>query len=154
MFDFDSLGSHPNNIPDQYIHSELAVQWETDWVILHQPGNEEEEEITHPCIVVEWIHIAICNGFIDPRENGLRSDHSPSCTPFRRSLKLAVEPIFLPTAHHRAACIIRDLVDVMCIPVQIGDGSVVVTSIKHDKVKQCPERFRGQRSSFRMEIDS
>lgn len=103
---------------------------ETDWAMLHQPGNKELEEITYPRIIVEWIYISIRNGFIDPGENGLRSDHSPSRSPLRGRLELAVKPIFLATAHHGAACVVRYLVDVMCIPVQIRDRSIVVTSTK------------------------
>ena len=108
-------------------------------MIPRQTGNVELK-ITYPCIIIKWINISIGNGLIDPREDSLRSDHSPCCSPLRRRLELAVEPIFLATTHHRAACVVGDLVDVMCIPVQIGDGSIVVTSIKHYKVKQCTDR--------------
>ena len=70
----------------------------------------------------------------------MRPNHSPRCSPLCRRLELAEEPIFLTTTHHRAARVVRDLVDVMSIPVQIGDGPIVLTSVKHDKVKERADR--------------
>ena len=107
--------------------------------MLHPTGNGDLKEITYPCIIVERIYISICNGFIDPGENGLRSDDSPGCRPLRGRLELAEKPVFLTTAHHRAPCVIRDLMDVIGIPVQISDGPIVLTSVEHDEVKQCAD---------------
>ena len=60
--------------------------------------------------------------------------------PLPGSFELVEKPRFLPAAHHTAACIVRDLVNVMSVPIQISDGPVVVTSIKHDEIKQCADR--------------
>lgn len=49
----------------------------------------------------------------------LRANDSPSSATIRALAKLVVEPVLLATTHHRASGIVRDLVDVVGIPVPI-----------------------------------
>lgn len=111
---------------------------EVDKATLRETKTEELR--TYPCIIIKRVYISVRNGFIDSGEDGLGTDHPPSCSSLRRGLELAKEPILLATTHHRAPCVIRYLVYVMCIPVKIGDRSIVLTSVKHDEIKQCADR--------------
>ena len=104
---------------------------------MHSTGNGRLEETTYPCIIIERIYVSICNRLVNAGENSLRSHNSPSCCSLCGRLKLAKEPIFLSTAHHWACRVIRDLVDIVRVPVQISDASIVLTSVENDKVKQC-----------------
>jgi hypothetical protein len=49
---------------------------------------------------------------------------------------LVVEPVFLSAAHHASTGIVADVMDVVGVPVEIGNGAVVLTGIKHDQIKQ------------------
>lgn len=48
---------------------------------------------------------------------GLAADDTPACLALGGFDEFAVEPVFLPAAHHGAARIVGDLVDVVSIPV-------------------------------------
>jgi hypothetical protein len=52
---------------------------------------------------------------------------------------LVVEPVFLSAAHHTSTGIVADVVDVVGVPVEIGDGAVVLTGIKHDQIEQAAD---------------
>lgn len=52
-------------------------------------------------------------------------------------------PILLTAAHHGAADVVRDLVHVVGVPVQVGDGAVVLACVEHDQVE---ERADGERA--------
>lgn len=47
-------------------------------------------------------------------EDGLRANDTPSCTALRRGLELAIEPVFLATAHHRSPGIVGNLSESRC----------------------------------------
>jgi hypothetical protein len=52
---------------------------------------------------------------------------------------LVVEPVFLSAAHHTSTGIVADVVDVVGVPVEIGDGAVVLTGIEHDQIEQAAD---------------
>ena len=65
----------------------------------------------------------------------LRSHHTPCGL---RVHERRIEPILLATAHHRASCVVRNLVDVVCVPVQVGDRSVILARVQHDQINERP----------------
>ena len=62
---------------------------------LHETPTEELR--TYPCIIIKRVYVSVCNGFIDSGEDGLGTDHPPSCSSLRRGLELAKEPVLLAT---------------------------------------------------------
>ena len=66
----------------------------------------------------------------------LRSNHSPCRTSLRRMNELLVKPILLTATHQRTWGIVRYGMNVIGVPVEIGDGSVVLPGVKHDEIKQ------------------
>ena len=92
--------------------------------------------IAIPSIIVERVGIAISSRLIDARKDGLGTDQTPCGTTVCRLSELVVEPVFLSAAHHTSTGIIADIMNVVGVPVQISNGTIVLTSIKHDQVKQ------------------
>jgi len=68
-------------------------------------------------IIVERIRIAIDDGLILMREDSLTTDKTPGRASLLRRAKLSVKPVFLSTSYHTSACIVRDLVNIVCVPV-------------------------------------
>ena len=66
---------------------------------------------------------------------GLRTNHSPRGSAFLGLDELVVKPILLSTTHHGASSVIGYRVDVVGVPVQIGDGSIVLPRIEHDQIQ-------------------
>ena len=54
-----------------------------------------------PGVVVEGVDVAVGDGFVDAREDGLRADDAPGCS---RGDKFVVEPVFLAGTHHWGGC--------------------------------------------------
>ena len=53
-----------------------------------------------------------------------------------RLCQFVVEPILLTRAHHRAPCVIGDLVNVVGVGIDVGYIAVILTSVKHDQVEE------------------
>jgi hypothetical protein len=66
----------------------------------------------------------------------LTTDDSPRSSPLVGFDEVAVEPVLLSGSHHRAAGIVRDGVYEISIGVDIGDGTVILTGIKHQQVNK------------------
>lgn len=66
----------------------------------------------------------------------MRADNAPSSTTVCRLSQLVVEPVLLSAAHHTSSSIVADVMNVVGVPVQISDGTIVLASIKHDQVEQ------------------
>ncbi len=75
--------------------------------------------VTIPSIVVEWICITVHERLVLAREHCLTADDSPLSATLGRRGQLIVEPILLSASHHRTACIVRDFVDIVGVPVEI-----------------------------------
>lgn len=90
---------------------------------------------THvPLISVE--RIAVNCAVVHPTEDDLITHYPPCGSTFVRLGQLAVEPILLGTAHERAACVVLDFLDVVIIPVERRDRSVVITRVEHNQVEE------------------
>lgn len=89
-----------------------------------------------PGIVVKRVGVTISSRLVDAGEDGLRTDQTPSGTTIGGLRQLVVEPVLLSATHHRSSSIVAELVNVIGVPVKIGDGAVVLTSVEHDQVEQ------------------
>jgi hypothetical protein len=89
-----------------------------------------------PGVVVEGVGVTVGGRLVDAGEDGLRADKTPCGTTVGRLSQLVVEPVFLSAAHHASTGIVADVMDVVGVPVEIGNGAVVLTGIKHDQIKQ------------------
>ena len=74
-----------------------------------------------PGVVVQRVLVAESDGEVEAREDGLAADDAPGGLALGGPDKLVVEPIFLSAAHHRPAGVIGDVVDVVGVPVKVGD---------------------------------
>jgi hypothetical protein len=92
--------------------------------------------IAIPSIVVKRVGIAIRSTLINPRKHSLRANQSPRSTTVSRLSQLVVEPVFLSAAHHTSTSIIADIVDVIGVPVEISNGTIVLTCIQHDQIEK------------------
>lgn len=95
--------------------------------------------VNHPLLsllIVKRIGISVGGGLVDAREDSLRTDDTPCRATTLRLGQGIVEPILLMRAHHAAAGVVLDLVDVVRVPVEIGDRAVVLTSVKHDEINE------------------
>lgn len=70
------------------------------------------------------------------KRTGLTADQSPCCAAICGCAQLVVEPVFLSATHHASSGVIGQRVDVICVPVQICDGTVIVSSVEHDQIEQ------------------
>jgi hypothetical protein len=87
-----------------------------------------------PRVIIERVNIIVRDGLVDLGKDSLRADDAPSRASRLGSDEIRVKPMFLPRAHHGAAGIVGDVVDVVGVPVQISDPAVVMTSVEHDQV--------------------
>lgn len=92
--------------------------------------------IAIPGIIVKRVGVSISSRLVDTGEDGLRTDQTPSSTTVGRLRQLVVEPVLLSATHHTSASIVAELVDVISVPVEIGNGAVVLTGVKHNQVEQ------------------
>lgn len=92
--------------------------------------------VSIPCVVIERVSVAVANGFVDFGENSLRADDPPASTAGGGLAEGIVEPVLLTAAHEGTSSIVGDLVDVIGVPVKIGDGTVVLAGVEHDQVEQ------------------
>lgn len=89
-----------------------------------------------PRVAVEGVLVAQRQALVHAAEDDLVADDAPRRPARRAVLELAVEPRLLPGAHQAAAGVVGDLVYVVRVPVQVGDGAVVLTRVEHDQVKE------------------
>ena len=82
--------------------------------------------------------------YIDPAEHDLAPDDPPHCTSVCTLDQTVVEPILLPSAHQTPPGIIANFIDVVIIPIQRRDASVIIPCIQHDQVHHLAQflRFR------------
>ena len=64
------------------------------------------------------------------------ADNSPCCSTICGLGELVIEPVFLAPTHKRASSIVGYLLDECVVVVHGGDGTIVVTGIEHDEVKE------------------
>jgi len=66
----------------------------------------------------------------------LVSDDPPRSTSIIRLGELVVEPVLLVATHQRSSSVVFQLRDVFIVPIQRGDGAVVVACIEHDQIEE------------------
>ena len=66
----------------------------------------------------------------------LTTNQTPCSTSILALGKLTVEPALLSGTHHTTSGVVADLMDVVRVPVKIGDGSVVLPGVEHDQIEK------------------
>lgn len=89
-----------------------------------------------PGVVVEGVDVAVGEGLVDAAKDGLGADDAPRGAARFGVEERGVEPVFLSGAHHRPRRVVGDLVDVVRVPVEVGDGAVVLPCVEHDEVDE------------------
>jgi hypothetical protein len=107
-------------------------------VVKNRQGAVAVGLIPVPSIVIQRVRISGCDRYVLSREHDLATDDSPSGASIGRLDQVAVEPILLSTTHQGSARIVGDLTDVISVPVQVGDGPVVLSSVQHEEVDEIP----------------
>ena len=92
-----------------------------------------------PGVVVERVDVAVRDALVDAREDGLRPDDTPGGAAICGLHEGVVEPIFLAGAQHAAAGVVADLAHVVGVPVEVGDGAIVLAGVEHDEVEEGAE---------------
>jgi hypothetical protein len=93
-----------------------------------------------PSIIVERVDVAVCGAFVDLAEDGLAADDTPCSTTFSGRAQCVVEPVLLAGTHQTTARIVGDRVDIVRVPVKIGDRTIVLAGIEHDKIEERSNR--------------
>ena len=97
-------------------------------------------QISIPSVVIQRIDITVGFRLVDAAEDTLRPDQTPGGATVGRVDQRVVEPVLLAGAHHGAAGIVGDVVDVTRVPIQIGDRAVVVAGVQKNQVDQVANR--------------
>ena len=92
--------------------------------------------ISVPGIVIQWVDIAVRDGLVDAAEDCLATNHTPGGTASLGRFQGIIEPVFLSAAHHRSAGVVGNGVDIVGVPVQIGDRAIILTSVQHGQVQE------------------
>ena len=103
-------------------------------------GGEMWGKFTVPGVVVQGVDVSVGDRLVETREDGLAADDAPGCFALGGRNQLVVEPVLLTATHHGTGCIVGDGVDVVGVVVEIGDTSVVLAGIEHDKVEERTDR--------------
>lgn len=119
----------------------VAVAGEHDGVVDGVAGEVVQRAVAVrlvpvPLVVVVGVAGAVDDGLVEAREDGLRADEAPGGAARGARGELVVQPVLLPRAHHRAPGVVGDRVDVVRVPVQVGDGPVVLPRVEHHQVEQ------------------
>ena len=72
-------------------------------------------------------------------EDNLGADDPPSRSTISGSAELIVEPILLSTAHQSPTSVVGDGVDVVCVPIEVGNGAIVLSRVQHEKIEERSE---------------